>query len=93
MHDSEIWQKFNQNGTPDGTNGYSPADFKNHPDDVMGNSHIWFWKRDDSGDVAILLQKRALTKVSKPGMYHISAGGHINVGETPVEAAAPAGPG
>ncbi len=88
MHDSEIWQKFNQNGTPDGTNGYSPADFKNHPDDVMGNSHIWFWKRDDSGDVAILLQKRALTKVSKPGMYHISAGGHINVGETPVEAAA-----
>ncbi len=88
MHDDELWQEYNQNGTPHGTSGYSPEEFRQHPNDVMGNSHIWFWKKDNAGNVEILLQKRAMTKVSKPGMYHISAGGHVNVGETPVEAAA-----
>ncbi|EDK72591.1 NUDIX hydrolase [candidate division TM7 genomosp. GTL1] len=34
-----------------------------------------------------MLQKRSLSKSTRPGWYHISAGGHINVGETPVEAA------
>lgn len=87
MHNDEIWQKYNHNGTSCGNEGHSPSDFKQYPNDVMGNSHIWFWKKSDTGSVDILLQKRAVTKVSKPGMYHISAGGHINVGESPVEAA------
>ena len=87
MHDDETWQVFNQNGTHAGTRGYSPAEFRNHSDEIMGNAHLWFWKKDQEGHIEILLQKRALTKISKPGMYHISAGGHINVGESAVEAA------
>lgn len=66
--------------------GYSPSDFRKHPEAVMANSHIWFWKKGNQ-QPEILLQKRAMTKVSKPGMYHISAGGHIDLGESPVEAA------
>lgn len=88
MHENELWQKYKQNGMPNGSSGYSPKEFRNHPDEVMGNAHIWFWKKSDNGRVEILLQKRAMTKVSKPGMYHISAGGHVDVGETPIEAAA-----
>ncbi|MBC7512286.1 NUDIX domain-containing protein [Candidatus Saccharibacteria bacterium] len=87
MHDNELWQKYEQNGTPTQGIGYSPAEFKSHPDEVMGNSHIWFWKKDATDSPEILLQKRSMTKVSKPGMFHISAGGHINIGESPVVAA------
>lgn len=87
MHEDESWQKYEQNGNPVKGSGYSPADFKLHPNEVMGNSHIWFWKRNDEDKIEVLLQKRSMTKVSKPGMYHISAGGHINIGESPVEAA------
>ncbi len=88
MHDDELWQKYNQNGMAMGRQGYAPSEFRNHLDDVMGNAHIWFWKKDsETNQVDVLLQKRALTKVSKPGMYHISAGGHINVGETATQAA------
>ena len=87
MHNDELWQVYNQNGTPLGTDGYSPLEFSNHPDAVMGNAHVWFWKKDHAGDIEILLQKRSLTKSNKPGMYHISAAGHINVGQSAVEAA------
>lgn len=86
MHENELWQVFNNNGSPILDKGATSDEFKQNPDMIMGNSHIWFWKKD--GDkIEILLQKRALTKSTKPGMYHISAGGHINVGETNVEAA------
>ena len=88
MHEDEIWQQYNHNGVAIQGTGYSPSEFKKHPEAVMANSHIWFWKMSNNKIPEILLQKRSLTKVSKPGMYHISAGGHINVGETPVEAAA-----
>ena len=87
MHDNELWQEYNQNGTPRGANGYSTEEFRRRPNSVMGNSHIWFWKRNNSGNIEILLQKRSMTKRDKPGMYNLSAGGHINIGETPVEAA------
>jgi 8-oxo-dGTP pyrophosphatase MutT (NUDIX family) len=86
MHENELWQVFNNNGTPVPNKGATKDEFKKNPAMIMGNSHIWLWKK--SGDqIEILLQKRAITKPTKPGMYHISAGGHINVGETNVEAA------
>ena len=87
MHDDELWQVYKQNGTPSGTDGHPPLEFSNHPDAVMGNAHVWFWKKDHDGDLEILLQKRSLTRTNSPGMYHISAAGHINVGESAVEAA------
>lgn len=88
MHKNEIWQQYNHNGVAIVGKGYPPSEFKEHPEAVMANSHIWFWKKSYNEMPEILLQKRSMTELSMPGMYHISAGGHINVGETPVEAAA-----
>src|SRR6266568_3015466 len=77
MHDDELWQVYHDNGTPIAGKGAGRADFKIDETLIMGNAHIWFWKQDATG-IAIMLQKRALTKTGRPGWYHISAGGHIN---------------
>ena len=86
MHLDELWQKYNDNGTAINGDGASADAFKDHPDFIMGNAHVWLWKRDING-VHVLLQQRSLTKTSKPGWFHISAGGHININETPLDAA------
>jgi 8-oxo-dGTP pyrophosphatase MutT (NUDIX family) len=86
MHDGELWQVFSENGHPLVGQGAIDDAFTDDTALVMGNSHVWFWKRTPEG-VAVLLQKRSLTKKNAPGMYHISAAGHINVGETALEAA------
>jgi len=86
MHDNELWQVYHDNGLAIPGKGAKPADFKTDGTLNMGNAHIWFWKKGEQG-TEIMLQKRSLTKPNRPGWYHISAGGHINVGETPVEAA------
>lgn len=86
MHSNELWQIYNDNGTPLPGKGAPPEEFNANQDLIMGNAHIWFWKTAGR-NVEILLQKRSLTKPNAPGWLHISAGGHINVGETPVEAA------
>jgi len=86
MHEDELWQVFHDNGTPIESKGASPEEFKANPDMIMRNAHVWFWKKSGSG-VDILLQKRSLTKSMQPGKYHISAGGHVNVGETSLQTA------
>lgn len=86
MHHDELWQVYSDNGTPVAGKGAEPDAFKTDMSLNMGNSHIWFWKSDGK-TTEIMLQKRSLTKPNRPGWYHISAGGHINVGETPVVAA------
>ncbi len=86
MHENDLWQVFNENGTPIAGKGASKQEFDDNPAFLMGNSHIWFWKADGV-TTEIMLQKRSPNLTSRPGWYHISAGGHINVGETPVEAA------
>lgn len=86
MHDDELWQVFRENGQPIVGRGALDDAFDADHLMVVGNAHVWFWKKTDAG-IEILLQKRAITKKRAPGYYHISAGGHINVGETAVAAA------
>lgn len=86
MHDDELWQVYNDNGTPIEGKGASKEEFNTNTDLIMGNAHVWFWKSDGT-TTEIMLQKRSLNKPNRPGWYHISAGGHINVGETPIDAA------
>ena len=45
--------------------------------------HIWFYTA--SGEV--LLQKRAASKETFPGLWDVSVAGHVQDGETPVQAA------
>ena len=49
-----------------------------------GNANVWFYKIID-GKVSILLQKRALG-VHNGGSFDTTAGGHIDRGESPLEA-------
>lgn len=86
MHDNELWQVYSDNGTPINNKGALKEHFDTDNNLIMGNAHIWLWKITDN-IVSILLQKRSMTKPNKPGWLHISAGGHINVGETPVQTA------
>jgi 8-oxo-dGTP pyrophosphatase MutT (NUDIX family) len=86
VHDGELWQVFAENGQPVAGTGAIDDDFAHDDSLVMGNAHVWMWRKTDKG-ADVLLQKRALTKKTSPGYYHISAAGHINVGESPIEAA------
>lgn len=45
----------------------------------------WVWIYNSKGEV--LLQKRSKNKDSHPGLWDISAAGHVDSGEEPVEAA------
>jgi len=87
MHDSELWQVYSDNGKPVQGDGRDQDAFKTDPSLIMGNAHIWLWKKSTDGGVDILLQQRSLSKSSKPGWFHISAGGHINKGESALQAA------
>ncbi|MBQ8984853.1 NUDIX domain-containing protein [Candidatus Saccharibacteria bacterium] len=80
----ELWQEYNQSGEPL-KNGGRPA----HTESATGNRHgvsrIWlFRKKGDSFDV--LFQKRS-PFVRNANKYDASAGGHIDYGESPQDAA------
>ena len=86
MHDGELWQVFAENGQPIKGKGAPDDAFDRDASLLMGNAHVWLWKRGNDG-IEVLLQRRSLTKKRRPGYYHISAGGHINLGENPVDTA------
>lgn len=86
MHDGELWQAFRQNGQPVSGHGLVDDAFDEDLALVQGNAHVWLWRSTKAGP-EILLQKRSMTKKRAPGYLHISAGGHINVGETAPQAA------
>ena len=86
MHKDELWQVFTNNGQPVEGHGELDNIFSKDTSLVMGNAHVWFWSEHD-GKRAILLQKRSKDRKRSPGKYHISAAGHINVDETPVDTA------
>lgn len=86
MHDGELWQIFAENGEPLAGKGATDETFAHDETLVMGNAHVWMWRRG-TVEPELLLQKRSMTRTRSPGMYHISAAGHINVGETAVIAA------
>lgn len=87
MHQSELWQEFNQAGEPIG-NGRKPE---------LGNPGIgepvytsvaivWLYRKTADG-IEVLFQKRS-DKVDRfAGKWDIAAGGHINLGESVLDAA------
>jgi isopentenyldiphosphate isomerase len=87
MHENELWQVFHQNGQPVQGEGALDDAFDKDSDLVVGNAHVWLWRRTADDTIEVLLQKRAMTKKRKPGYYHISAGGHINLHESAIDAA------
>lgn len=86
MHDDNPWQLFADNGMPMIGKGATSDAFDADKSLTMGNAHIWCWKKNQDGEVEVLLQKRGPIK-RRPGWLHISAAGHIDIGETALQAA------
>lgn len=88
MHHDELWQLYYNNGEPIPGVGWESA--RNNPrgDDaeIVGVAVIFFFRKKN-GQLEFLWQKRADTVDRYPGYYDISAGGHINLGESLVDAA------
>lgn len=79
----EHWQVFGQSGEPLGT---SIVAGMNEPSLTLGHAHVWLW-RDSERAREILIQRRALSGVRYAGMWDISAAGHVNYLEKPIDAA------
>lgn len=79
----ELWQEYNTAGEPVGE-GLTKAQARSGI--LHGSSHVWLWRRNNN-TVEVLLQKRADDKPTWPGYFDISAAGHIDFGESPLQAA------
>jgi len=79
----ELWQNYHLNGQPVET----PCPYKQPipRDQLHGVSDVWLW-RDHKGQRQVLLQIRAENKNLWPGYLDVSAAGHIDFGEQPIEA-------
>lgn len=53
---------------------------------LHASSHVWMVRRTQAS-VEVMLQLRAQDKLTWPGHWDISAAGHVDYGETPLEAA------
>jgi isopentenyldiphosphate isomerase len=84
-HVDELWQEYHRNGQPIAGVGHKKSDFAYH-DIFSGASHVWIW-RNRGGHKEVLLQKRADDKDVWPGCWDVSTAGHIDLSETPIDAA------
>ena len=89
MHKDELWQIYAPNGEPIADAGWDSA--LGNPevtgaDEIVGVAVVFLYRFND-GELELLWQKRAEGVDRYPGYYDISAGGHINLGETVVEGA------
>jgi len=81
----EQWQLYNEDATPIDDRGATQ-------DEVFGKgllhgaAHVWMWRNTPKGP-EVLLQRRAANKRTYPNLLDISAAGHIDLDESPDEAA------
>lgn len=80
------WQVFSHNGAPVPGAGADRDEFKRDTQKVKAGSHVWFWRKTN-GTTEVAVQKRAADKVSWAGYLDISAAGHVDLGETFLQAA------
>lgn len=90
MHKDEIWQVYGLNGEAVPGEGWRSA--LGNPEEtgsskMVGVAVVFVWRKNVDGEIELLWQRRSEKIDRYPGDYDISAGGHINLGETPVEAA------
>lgn len=90
MHYDEMWQVYAPNGEPIVGEGWDSAldnPEKTGSDKIVGVAVVFLYRYDAEGELEFLWQRRAPGVDRYPGYYDISAGGHINMGETVVEGA------
>lgn len=83
--DEELWQLYDPQGNVLSGKGATKAEVFSKGL-LHGATHVWIYRQDSEHNIEILLQKRAATKQTWPNLYDISAAGHIDLGEDPLEA-------
>lgn len=90
MHKDEQWQLFDKNGEPI-PGKWRSAELNNpgpEEDEIVGGAVIHLYRKNpDTGMVELLWQQRAFEIDNFPGDWDVSAGGHVNLGETFADAA------
>lgn len=90
MHKDELWQIYAPNGEVLVNEGWKSA--LGNPelcgsDAIVGAAIVFLYRFNGKGELELLWQRRS-DKVDRfPGDYDISAGGHVNLGESMAEAA------
>ncbi|MBR2725353.1 NUDIX domain-containing protein [Candidatus Saccharibacteria bacterium] len=90
MHHDELWQVYAKNGEPIEGEVWDSA--LGNPevsgsDKIVGIAIVFLYRFNEQGELEFLWQRRSEKVDRYPGDYDISAGGHINVGESRTEAA------
>lgn len=81
----ELFQAYDQQGSPVVGQGLARSEI--WAGGLHGAAHVWVWRRSGTGGIEILVQRRASQKPTWPDKLDISVGGHIDLGETPLQAA------
>lgn len=81
----EAWQIYSSNGEVAVGGSITPTESRKTHQAIVGAVHIWMW-RIRQGEVEVLLQRRAINKPTWPDRLDISAAGHIDAGETALQA-------
>lgn len=89
MHTDEQWQLFKPNGEAIPGAFWDSARDNPEGDDteIVGVSVVFVFRVSPDGVLEVLWQRRSQNVSRYPGYYDISAGGHINLGESLTEAA------
>lgn len=90
MHKDEIWQIYAPNGEAIPGSGWESAldnPEKTGSDAIVGVAVVFLYRKNDDGELELLWQRRSESIDRYPGDYDISAGGHINLGESVAQAA------
>ena len=82
-HPGEIWQELDYDGTKLG--GIVPAEFDENRIRLMSGATVMLYRYKD-GEVEYLFQHRAKGLRANPDTWDTSAGGHVNLGESRIEA-------
>lgn len=83
---TEAWQVFHANGESRAGESILPSEARLSNKAIVGAVHIWIWRRGSSG-IEVLLQRRAKNKPTWPDYLDISVAGHIDSGESQLQAA------
>ena len=89
MHRDELWQVYAKNGEPIPGEGWRAA--LGNPEvtgskAIVGAAIVLLYRKNKSGELEFLWQKRGDEVDRFPGYYDLSAGGHINLGESVIQA-------
>ena len=90
MHKDEMWQVYAPNGEAIVGEGWDSAldnPEKTGSSAIVGVAVVFLFRRSSEGVLELLWQRRSDKIDRYPGDFDISAGGHVNLGESLVEAA------